>query len=113
MLRAFAMYFFLKAFHVPAGLDDAALALVAGSLSTLLPFTPGGVGPQQALLVYMFNGVASRSAVLSFSVGTQVAVTVSNAVVGFTCMAVMLKRAPWRTGVPTGTDGAAVAKPGA
>ena len=53
------MYFFLKAFHVPAGLDDAALALVAGSLSTLLPFTPGGVGPQQALLVYMFNGVAS------------------------------------------------------
>jgi uncharacterized membrane protein YbhN (UPF0104 family) len=113
VLRAFAMYFFLKAFHVPAGLDDAALALVAGSLSTLLPFTPGGVGPQQALLVYMFNGVASRSAVLSFSVGTQVAVTVSNAVVGFTCMAVMLKRAPWRTGVPTGTDGAAVAKPGA
>src|SRR4029078_3917716 len=74
VLRAFAMYFFLKAFHVTAGLEDAALARVAASLSTLLPFTPGGVGPQQALLVYMFNGVASRSAVLSFSVRTQVPV---------------------------------------
>jgi hypothetical protein len=63
----------------------------------------------------MFNGVASKSAVLSFSVGTQVAVTVTNAAVGFTCMAVMLKRAPWRTSVPSGPgpgpDGTAVAKP--
>ena len=47
VLRALAMYFFLKAFHVPAGLDDAALALVAGSLSTVLPFTPGGSAPSR------------------------------------------------------------------
>jgi len=48
--RIAAMYWFLRAFGVPAGVIDATLALSAQSASTLLPFTPGGVGPQQALL---------------------------------------------------------------
>lgn len=100
--RLLAMVFYLKAFHIPASLDNATMALVAGSLATLLPFTPGGVGPQQAFLVYMFNGVASRSAVLSFSVGTQVAVTLTNAIVGGACIAAMLRKVPWRAGVPRG-----------
>ena len=75
--RVGGMYFFLEAFHVPAGLPDAALALSAGSVATLMPLTPGGAGPQQALLLYMFSGEASRSAVLSFSVGMQFAVTIT------------------------------------
>jgi uncharacterized protein (TIRG00374 family) len=94
--RAFAMYFFLEAFGIPAGLSDAALALSAGSVSTLLPLTPGGIGPQQALLVYMFGGVAARSAVLSFSVGMQFAMTLTNALVGGTCIALMLRQLPWK-----------------
>jgi uncharacterized membrane protein YbhN (UPF0104 family) len=98
--RVAAMYFFLQAFNIPAGVDDAALALAAGSLATLMPVTPGGVGPQQALLVYMFSGVASRSAVLAFSVGMQVAVTLSTALVGGICIAVMLRQVPWRANVP-------------
>ena len=35
----------------------------------------------------MFNGVASRGAVLSFSVGMQFAITASNAAIGGTCLA--------------------------
>jgi uncharacterized protein (TIRG00374 family) len=102
--RGVAMYFFLQAFRIPAGLWDAALALSASSVATLMPVTPGGIGPQQALFVYMFDGVASRSAVLSFSVGMQLTVTLANALVGGVCIAVMLRRLPWKTGAPPGAQ---------
>ena len=94
--RALAMYEFLDAFGIPANLSDATLALSAGSIATLLPLTPGGIGPQQALLVFMFGGVAARSAVLSFSVGMQFAITVTNALIGGTCLTLMLRRLPWK-----------------
>jgi len=106
------MFYFLEAFHIPAGIDDAALALSAGSIATLMPLTPGGVGPQQALLVYMFAGVASRSAVLSFSVGMQFAITLGTAVIGGICLAVMLRQLPWKARIPRGPHtGAAPAEP--
>ena len=99
--RLMAMYWFLQAFNVPADLTDAATALSAGSIATLLPLTPGGAGTQQALLAYMFRGVASQSTVLSFSVGMQFAITLTTATLGGICLAVMLKRAPWKaTRVP-------------
>jgi glycosyltransferase 2 family protein len=99
--RVAAMYFFLQAFHVPADLTDAATALSAGSISTLMPLTPGGAGTQQALLAYMFRGLASQSTVLSFSVGMQFAITATTATMGGICLAVMLKKAPWKaTRVP-------------
>jgi uncharacterized protein (TIRG00374 family) len=109
--RAASLYFFLQAFHIPASAWDSVLALSANSVATLMPFTPGGVGPQQALLVYMFDGVASRSAVLSFSVGMQVAITVTTGLVGFACIAVMLRRLPWNTRVPTPDPGAHPVEP--
>jgi glycosyltransferase 2 family protein len=98
--RIVAMYFFLRAFHVPADLTDAALALSAGSVATLMPLTPGGVGPQQALLVFMFSGVASRSTVLSFSVGMQAAITIMTAGLAAVCLTLMLRRLPWRPPLP-------------
>ena len=98
------MYWFLEAFRVPAGVVDAALALSAQSASTLLPFTPGGVGPQQALLGYMFRNAAATSRVLAFSIGMQVAITVSNAVAGGIAIWLTLRRLPWRARA-AGADG--------
>ena len=46
------------------------------AISGALPFTPGGVGSQQALLVATLHG-ASRTAVLSYSVGQQLASTIN------------------------------------
>jgi uncharacterized membrane protein YbhN (UPF0104 family) len=100
--RVAAMFEFLSAFHIPAGVDDAALALSAGSIATLMPLTPGGIGPQQALLVYMFGNVASRSAVLSFSVGMQFAITAVTTVLGGLSLALMLRRLPWKARIPRG-----------
>ena len=45
------------------------LVMSVQAISTMLPFTPGGAGAQQALLVATLEG-PSRAAVLSYSVGT-------------------------------------------
>ena len=47
---------FLDAFGIPATLRNALLVMVVGSLTTLLPVTPGGVGTQQALIVVVLGG---------------------------------------------------------
>jgi uncharacterized protein (TIRG00374 family) len=96
VLRALAMYFFLEAFHIPASLLDATLALSAQSASTLLPLTPGGLGTQQALLGYMFRHAAPASTVLAFSVGMQFAVTLTSVLAGGTAIWITLRRLPWR-----------------
>jgi uncharacterized membrane protein YbhN (UPF0104 family) len=96
VFRALAMFFFLRAFRIPASLADATLALSAQSASTLLPFTPGGLGTQQALLGYMFRNAAPASTVLAFSVGMQFAVTLTAVLAGGTAIWITLRRLPWR-----------------
>ena len=82
---------FLLAFHVPASLENALIVQVAGSLGSLLPATPGGVGPTQALVVVMLAGTAGRTDVLAFSAGMELTLVAANAVLGFTCLAVMVR----------------------
>lgn len=80
--RIGAAFFLLGAFGLPTSLGLAALVVVLGGLSTLVPATPGGVGAQQVLLVYGLQGTVSAAAALSFSVGMQVAVTATNTAIG-------------------------------
>ena len=82
VLRIASLYWFLRAFHVQASVHNALLAQVVDSLSTLLPFSPGGAGTKQGLLVYVLRGEASSSTLLAFSVGQYVAVTIFNVVIG-------------------------------
>jgi uncharacterized membrane protein YbhN (UPF0104 family) len=96
MCRVASMYCFLHAFHVGGGLNHAALALVAGSVTSVMPLTPGGVGTQQALLMVLLAGVATPATVLSFSVGTQLVMTTVNVLVGGVCMGLLLRMMPWR-----------------
>jgi uncharacterized membrane protein YbhN (UPF0104 family) len=81
-LRIASLYWFLRAFHVHASVHNALLAQVVDSLSTLLPFSPGGAGTKQGLLVYVLRGQASSSELLAFSVGQYVAVTAFNVAIG-------------------------------
>jgi uncharacterized membrane protein YbhN (UPF0104 family) len=92
--RAASVFFFLRAFHVPATARNVALVMAIQSVSTLLPFTPGGAGTQQGFLVYVFKRVepqVARTAVLSFSVGMYVATTALNVLIGFAAILVMLR----------------------
>jgi len=91
VFRIGSLYFFLMAFHVHASIHNALLAQVVDSLSTLLPFSPGGVGTKQGLLVYVLNGQASSSQLLAFSVGQYVAVTLFNVIVGAIAVYAMLR----------------------
>lgn len=106
--RMLSVYFFLEAFHIPATAETVLAVLVVQGLSTMLPFTPGGAGTQQAVLVFALSGTASRSAVLSFSVGMQLATVAVNVAIGFAAIALMLGTVRWRDHVrrdPGGPSG--------
>jgi uncharacterized membrane protein YbhN (UPF0104 family) len=90
---------FLEAFGIPGTLRNALLVMVVGSLTTLLPVTPGGVGTQQALIVVVLSGAASDAQLLSFSVGMQAAVMVSNAVIGGIALVLMLRTFSLRSAI--------------
>jgi uncharacterized membrane protein YbhN (UPF0104 family) len=96
-LRIAALFFFLKAFQVEATLHNALLVQVVDSLATLFPATPGGAGTKQGLLVFVFRSKAvSRTLLLSFSVGMNIAVVACNVVLGFAAIALMTRSFSWR-----------------
>jgi uncharacterized membrane protein YbhN (UPF0104 family) len=88
-LRVGVAYEMLAAFGIPATLRYAILAVVIDSVSTALPFTPGGVGAQQGLLVFALGGVATSSQVLAFSIGVQAATVAFNIVLGLIAIFVL------------------------
>jgi uncharacterized membrane protein YbhN (UPF0104 family) len=91
VFRIASLFFFLRAFHVRASLHNALLAQTVDSLATLLPFSPGGAGTKQGLLVYVLRGQASSSQLLAFSVGTNIAIVVFNVVVAAVAVFLMLR----------------------
>jgi uncharacterized membrane protein YbhN (UPF0104 family) len=95
-LRLVAVFCFLHAFGVPATPHNVLLVQVSQSLATVLPFSPGGIGTEQAFLVYLFRNVTSHSQALSFSVGMRVTLTIANAALGFTAIFLMLKTLRFR-----------------
>jgi len=80
--RIASLWFFLRAFHVHATVHNALLCQVVDSLSTLLPFSPGGAGTKQGFLVAILHGQASTSRLLAFSIGQYAAVTIFNVAIG-------------------------------
>jgi glycosyltransferase 2 family protein len=93
LLRLTTVFCFLRAFGIPATVHYALLVQVSQSLATILPFSPAGIGTEQALLLYIFGKAhaASRSALLSFSVGMRVTLIVVNAALGFTAILILLR----------------------
>jgi len=89
--RIASLYWFLRAFHINATLHNALLAQVVDSLSTLLPFSPGGAGTKQGFLVAILHGQASTSRLLAFSIGMYVAVTLFNVAIGAIAIFLMLR----------------------
>lgn len=95
LCRFAAFWFFLEAFGIGGSFQNVMLVMSVQAISTMLPFTPGGAGAQQALLVATLEG-PSRSAVLSFSVGTQIAMAAWSAVLGFAALLLIFRTTNWR-----------------
>jgi uncharacterized membrane protein YbhN (UPF0104 family) len=89
--RIASLYFFLRAFHIRPTVHNALLSQVADSLSTLLPFSPGGAGTRQGFLVAILHGQASTARLLAYSIGIYLVVTVVNVILGAIALFLMLR----------------------
>jgi uncharacterized membrane protein YbhN (UPF0104 family) len=109
-LRFFSFYFFLEAFNIGGSVQNALLVMSVQALSTLTPFTPGGAGAQQALLVYVFRGKASRTAVLAYSVGQQIALAAFNVAAALVALFLMAGTLDFRSIIRRGEEERRAAK---
>jgi uncharacterized membrane protein YbhN (UPF0104 family) len=81
--RFAAFWMLLDAFNVGGSVRNVLLVLGVNAVAAAVPFTPGGAGVQQALLVRVFSGAASSATVAAYSVGQQIAIGVWTLLVGF------------------------------
>ncbi len=95
LCRFAAFWFFLEAFGIGGSVGSVMLVMSVQAISTIVPFTPGGAGAQQALLVATLHG-PSRAAVLSYSVGTQIAMAAWSVVLGFAAILLVFRTTDWR-----------------
>ncbi len=75
-----AYWALLDAFHIGGSVRNALLVLAVQVVASVFPFTPGGAGVQQAILLAVFAGNPN---VASFSVGQQIATAVLSSALGF------------------------------
>jgi uncharacterized protein (TIRG00374 family) len=95
LLRFAAFWFFLEAFGIEGSFGNVMLVMSVQAISNVIPFTPGGAGAQQALLVATLSG-PSRAAVLSYSVGTQIAMAAWSVVLAFLAILLVFRTTDWR-----------------
>jgi len=91
MARVAVAFAALHAFGLPASLLDAVLVVVVTGLAGVIPFLPGGVGAQQAMLVYALRKTASAASVVTFGVGMQLGVTLVDLSVGLIALLITFR----------------------
>lgn len=91
MTRIMVSFLALHAFGLPASLLDATLVVVVSGLAGSIPFLPGGVGVQQAMLVYVLRRTASATTVVSFGVGLQLGTTLVNVAIGLLALSLTFR----------------------
>jgi uncharacterized membrane protein YbhN (UPF0104 family) len=91
LLRLVAIWFLLDAFDIPQSVENVLLVQVSASIATLIPLTPGGIGTEQAFLLYVFRGTVASSKLLAFSVGLKLVTVGTNVIAGFTAIALTLR----------------------
>jgi len=84
--RFAAFWLLLEAFNVGGSVRNVLLVLGVNAVAAVVPFTPGGAGVQQALLVKVFQGAATGATVAAYSVGQQIVIAVSTLAVGFVAL---------------------------
>jgi uncharacterized protein (TIRG00374 family) len=80
--RFAALWLLLDAFGVGGTVKNVLLVFAVNQVAGAVPFTPGGAGVQQALLVKVFATNAPTAVVAAYSVGQQIAIAGFTALVG-------------------------------
>jgi len=87
LFRFTAFFLLLEAFNVGGSVRNVLLVLGVNAVAAVVPFTPGGAGVQQALLVKVFAGTTATGAtVAAYSVGQQIAIAAFTFSVGFAAL---------------------------
>jgi uncharacterized membrane protein YbhN (UPF0104 family) len=91
LFRFTAFWFLLEAFNIGGSVRNVLLVLGVQAVAAVVPFTPGGAGVQQALLVKVFAGAAATNTVAAYSVGQQVAIAAFSFGIGFAALAFVFR----------------------
>jgi len=86
LFRFTAFFLLLEAFNVGGSVRNVLLVLGVNAVAAAVPFTPGGAGVQQALLVKVFAGTAAGATVAAYSVGQQIAIAAFTFAAGFAAL---------------------------
>ena len=101
-IARFAAYWaLLDAFHIGGSFRNALLVLAVQVVASVFPFTPGGAGVQQALLLTIFAG---NPDVASFSVGQQIATAVLSGALGFGALVLIFRFKSFREVMARGRE---------
>src|SRR3954451_18738084 len=104
LCRFTAFWFLLEAFNIGGSVRNVMLVLGAQAVAAGVPFTPGGAGVVQALLVKVFAGTASADTVAAYSVGQQVAIAVWSFAIGFIGLATIFQIRSFREVIALGRE---------
>jgi uncharacterized membrane protein YbhN (UPF0104 family) len=96
-----AYWALLDAFHIGGSVRNALLVLAVQVVASVFPFTPGGAGVQQALLLEIF---AHNQYVAAFSVGQQIATAVLGAALGFAALVLIFRFKSFREVIAHGRE---------
>jgi uncharacterized membrane protein YbhN (UPF0104 family) len=102
--RFIAYWALLDAFHIGGSVRNALLVLAVQVIASVFPFTPGGAGVQQALLVAVFAHSASSATVAAFSVGQQIATAVLSSAMGFAALVLIFRLRSFREVITRGRE---------
>lgn len=86
MLQFACYWFMLKAFGIEPSVERVMLVLGCYAVASMVPFTPGGAGVLQALIVKVFAGAAAAETVAAFSVGQEIAIAATTFAIGFAAL---------------------------
>ena len=79
-------------------------ASIAAATAALVPFTPGGAGVAQALLVKVFAGTAAGATVAAYSVGQQIAIGATTFACGFAALVWIFRFRSFREVIAAGRE---------
>jgi len=103
-LRFAAFWLLLEAFNVGGSVRNVLLVLGVNAVAALVPFTPGGAGVQQALLVKVFAGSAAGATVAAYSVGQQIAIAVTTFACGFAAIVFIFRFRSFKEVIAAGRE---------
>ncbi len=99
--RFVAYWALLDAFHIGGSVRNALLVLAVQVVASVFPFTPGGAGVQQALLLTIF---AHSQDVASFSVGQQIATGALSSALGLAALVLIFRFKSFREVIERGRE---------